>query len=521
MGQPSDARDDGVDQATPDASGGTSFGWEHKPVAVLAVELTFPTLTTGEAAAYDPWTVVARWEQAIVEKVQGFGGVILQRSPALLLAAFGIPHTLEQLPQRAVQAALVLRQLAAEGADQVARPALRLAVHWGEGLVDGQARDPTAQLRALGETLAWPVRLLGQAAPGEILLSPAMGPLVEGWCEVQWREVPLRGREPGPIGVSAVVGSQAPWAGWERPGRRPRSPFVGRDQELATLRERVRQAEGGRGQVVGVFGEPGMGKSRLCDEFVRGALAQPWLTLRTQGTAVGQATPYRPLIDLLTRYFRLDGRADRATIREQVTAHLHGLDDRLTPTAPAFLTLLDVPVEDPPWQALEAAQRRRRTLEALKGVLVRESQVQPVLLLVEDLQWIDAETQAFLDTLVDSLPTARLVLLVNYRPEYQHGWGHKTAYTPLRLDPLPAASAGALLRPLLGDDPGLAPLTTPLIARTAGNPFFLEESVRTLVETGVLVGAPGAYRLTQARPIIQVPATVQAVLAARIDRLPL
>ena len=132
---------------------------EHKPVAVLAIELTFPTATAGEAAAYEPWTAASRWEQALVAKVQGFGGVVLQRSPSLRLVVFGIPQTLEQMPHRAVQAALALRQLVAEGADQAPCPALRLVVHWGEVLVDVQASDPTAQLRALGETLAWPVRL--------------------------------------------------------------------------------------------------------------------------------------------------------------------------------------------------------------------------------------------------------------------------------------------------------------------------------------------------------------------------
>jgi predicted ATPase len=147
--------------------------------------------------------------------------------------------------------------------------------------------------------------------------------------------------------------------------------------------------------------------------------------------------------------------------------------------------------------------------------------VQPLLLVFEDLHWIDSETQALLDTLVDSLPTARLLLLVNYRPEYQHGWGSKTYYTQLRLDPLPPASADAFLQALLGHDPSLAPLKQLLIERTAGNPFFLEETVRTLVETQVLVGAPGAYRVARDLPTIQVPATVQAVLAARIDRLPL
>src|SRR5205823_6117549 len=124
------------------------------------------------------------------------------------------------------------------------------------------------------------------------------------------------------------------------------------------------------------------------------------------------------------------------------------------------------------------------------------------------------------ESLVESLPTTRILLLVNYRPEYQHGWGSKTYYTQLRLDPLPPVNADAFLQALLGDDPSLAPLKQLLVARTEGNPFFLEESVRTLVETGVLVGEPGAYRLADALPTVQVPATVQAVLAARIDRLP-
>jgi tetratricopeptide (TPR) repeat protein len=196
------------------------------------------------------------------------------------------------------------------------------------------------------------------------------------------------------------------------------------------------------------------------------------------------------------------------------------LDAALQDTVPALLALLDALPDDSPFLHLDPPQRRQRTLAALKRVLLRESQVQPLLLVFEDLHWVDTETQALLDSLVESLPTARLLLLVNYRPEYQHGWGSKTSYTQLRLDPLLPGSADAFLHALLGDDPSLAPLKQLLIERTGGNPFFLEESVRTLVETGVLVGEPGAYRLVQALPTIQVPATVHAVLAARIDRLP-
>jgi predicted ATPase len=207
-------------------------------------------------------------------------------------------------------------------------------------------------------------------------------------------------------------------------------------------------------------------------------------------------------------------------VRAKVTGQVLTLDETLQEMVPALLWLLDVLPDDSPFRTLDPPQRRQRTLEALKRVLLRESQVQPLLLVFEDLHWIDAETQALLDSFIDSLPTARLLLLVNYRPEYRHGWGSKTYYTQLRLDPLPPASAKAVLDALLGQDPNLAPLKRLLIARTEGNPFFLEESVRTLVETGVLVGELGDHRLAQALPTVQVPATVQAVLAARIDRLP-
>jgi predicted ATPase len=221
---------------------------------------------------------------------------------------------------------------------------------------------------------------------------------------------------------------------------------------------------------------------------------------------------------LLQAFFQIDNRDDERTIREKVDKCLT-LDVALQPTRAAVLALLDVSVDDPAWQALDPAQRRLRIIDSVRRLLLRQSQVQPLLVSIENLHWIDAGTQAALDSLVESLPTTTLFLLVNYRPEYQHGWGGKTYYTQLRLDPLPPDSAEALLQALLGDDGSLVPLKHLLIARTEGNPFFLEESARTLVEAQVLVGQPGAYRLVQSLRSIQVPATVQAVLAARIDRL--
>jgi predicted ATPase len=293
---------------------------------------------------------------------------------------------------------------------------------------------------------------------------------------------------------------------------------VGRDAELEQIRRALALAHDGRGQLVAVVGEPGVGKSRLVYEFTHSHRTQEWLILEASSVSYGKATSYLPVIDLLKAYFKMHDRETHQEIREKVTGKLLTLDRTLEPLLPALLALLDVPIENAPWNSLDPAERRQRTLDAVKRLLLRESQGQPLLVVFEDLHWIDAETQALLDGLVDSLPTARVLLLVNYRPEYQHGWGRKTYYSQMRLDALPPESAGELLHALLGDDAALEPLRRLLVRR--GNPFFIEESIRTLVETQALAGERGAYRLTRAIQAIEVPATVQVILAARIDRLP-
>src|SRR5262249_2586792 len=269
----------------------------------------------------------------------------------------------------------------------------------------------------------------------------------------------------------------------------------------------------------GVVGEPGVGKSRLFWELAHSHRVDGCLVVEAAAVPYGRATPYLPVLDLLRDYFQIESRDDTRKIRDKVIRKLFSLDRALEPTLPAMLALLDVPVEDEQWKTLDPSQRRQRTLEAVKRLLLSKSQVQPLVILFEDLHWIDAETQAVLETLIESVPTARVLLLVNYRPEYQHAWGSKTYYRQLRLDALPAASANELLDSLLGSDATSTSLKRVLIQRTEGNPFFLEESVRTLVETGVLAGPRGDYRLTRTLETLQIPATVQAILASRIDRL--
>src|SRR5262249_35683537 len=204
---------------------------------------------------------------------------------------------------------------------------------------------------------------------------------------------------------------------------------------LETWRQSLAEAGGGQGQVVGLGGEPGVGKSRLVWELTHSHRTQGWLVLESGSVSYGKATSYLPVSDLLRGYFQIEAADDHRRMRQKVLGRVLDLDEALRPVLPALLALLDVPVEDAEWQALDPTQRRQRTLEAVRRLLLRESQERPLLVVFEDLHWIDAETQAVLDSLVESLPTARVLLLVNYRPEYEHGWHRKTYYRELRLDP--------------------------------------------------------------------------------------
>ena len=244
------------------------------------------------------------------------------------------------------------------------------------------------------------------------------------------------------------------------------------------------------------------------------------MVLESSSVSYGKATTFLPVIDLLRAYFGVEDRDDPRRVREKLIGKLLALDEALRPSVPALEAVLELPVEDAAWASVGADQRRRRVIDAVRRVLLRESQAQPLLVIFEDLHWVDGDTQALLDALVESVPSHRLLLLVNYRPEYRHGWGGKSYYQQLRLDPLGPETAESLLASLLGTDPTLASLRSVLIERAQGNPLFLEESVRALAETGVLAGERGTYRLARSFHVAQMPATVQAILAARIDRLP-
>jgi class 3 adenylate cyclase/tetratricopeptide (TPR) repeat protein len=497
---------------------------ERKQVTVLFADLKGSMELLADRDPEEARKLLDPVLEHMMEAVHRYEGTVNQVMGDGIMALFGAPVAHEDHAVRACYAALRMHETVRRYAEGVRRSEgllvqIRVGLNSGEVVVRSIGSDLHMDYTAVGQTTHLAARMEQLAAPGTTLVSGDTLRLAEGYVQVKpLGPVNVKGLGE-PIEVHELVGAGLARSRLQATAARGLTRFIGREAELEQLHRAQARADVGHGQVVAVVGEPGVGKSRLFHEFTHSHRVHGSLVLESSSVSYGKATPSLPVIDLLTTYFHIEARDDARRIREKVTGKLLALDREFELLLPAFLSLLDVLPTDDGWYLLDPSQRRLRTRTAVKRLFLRESQVQPLVLVFEDLHWVDSESQAVLDGLVESLPTARLLLLVNYRPEYRHGWGGKTYYAQLRIDPLPPENAGALLASILGEDAALEPLKHLLIQRTEGNPFFLEESVRTLVEGGALVGDRGAYRLAKPLTALQVPATVQAVLAARIDRL--
>jgi class 3 adenylate cyclase len=503
----------------------SSLEGERKQVTVLFADLKGSLDAIADRDPEEARNIIDPVIEKMMEAVHRYEGTVNQVMGDGIMALFGAPLSHEDHAVRACYAALAMQAAMRRYNEETRRVhgvevQIRVGLNSGEVVVRAIGNDLSMDYSAIGQTTHLAARMEQLATPGTIRLTGDTLRLAEGFVHVTpLGPIPVKGLDQ-PVEVFELTGASALRTRVQAAAARGLTRFVGRQTEMELLGRALSRVADGRGQIVALVGEPGVGKSRLLWEFTHSHRLQGWAVLESASVSYGKASAYKPLSDLLRSYFQVDDRDDARRIREKLTGKLLTLDKNLEPTLPAFLSLLDVPFENPEWQALVPSQRRQRILEACKRLLIRESQVQPLAVVFEDLHWIDPETQAFLDSLVDSLASTRMLLLVNYRPEYEHDWAGKTFYTQLRIDPLPAESAQELLEGMLGNAPELQPLRQLLIERTEGNPFFLEESVRELVETQVLLGERGGYRLVMRLSDVQVPSRVQAVLSARIDRLP-
>jgi class 3 adenylate cyclase/tetratricopeptide (TPR) repeat protein len=462
--------------------------------------------------------------ERMMEAVHQYEGTVNQVMGDGIMALFGAPLAHEDHAVRACYAALRMQENIKRYADGVFRTEgvpirIRVGLNSGEVVVRSIGSDLHMDYTAVGQTTHLAARMEQIADPGTIKLTADTLHLAEGFLQVQpLGPTPVKGLA-APVEVYKLVGASPVRSRLQIMAGRGLTKFVGRNRELGTLFAALEQAREGRGQIVAVVGEPGVGKSRLVWEFTHSHRTAGCTVLEAPSVSYGRSTTYFAVIDLLKRYTGVDPRDEAQKIREKVTGKLLSLDRGLEPSLAPILWLLGAPVENTEWERLDPVLRKQRLHEAIRWLLLRESREQPLIVVFEDLHWMDAETQTLLDGVVEGLPAARVYLLVNYRPEYRHGWGSKTYYTQVRLDALPPTSVTELLEALLGADPSVELLVPMLIARTEGNPFFLEETVKTLVEGGALGGERGSFRLLRTPEALEIPATAQAILSARIDRL--
>ena len=451
-------------------------------------------------------------------------GHLVQSTGDGVFALFGAPAAYEDHPQRALYAALRLQEairkyaakLVADGGTPLEA---RVGINTGEVVVRTlTTADGHSEYTPIGHTANLASRMQAIAPTGSVVITEHTRRLVEGYFQLKSRG-PTRVKGLAElINVYEVTGLGPLRTRFQRAAVGGLTKFVGRQREMDALRHALEQVKARHGRIVAAIAEPGVGKSRLFYEF-KATSQSGCMVLEAFSVSHGKATAYLPVIDLLHGYFQITPEDDGRKRREKVGGRVLMLDRALEDALPYLFSLLGIADSPDPTAHMDGQVKKRRTLDAIKRVLLRESLNQPLIVIFEDLHWIDAETQAALNLLADGIADAHILLMVNYRPEYQHEWGNRSHYIQLRLDPLGGQNAAEMLLALLGEDPELGPIKRTIIERTEGNPFFIEELVQVLFDEGVLVRNG---RVKVGRPVSQVrlPPTAQAVLAARIDRLP-
>ena len=510
-------------RVAPESTSPETLEGERKTVTALFADIKGSTELEQDLDPEEARAIIDPALKLMIEAVRRYDGYIVQSTGDGIFAVFGAPLAHEDHPQRALYAALRMQEELKRYSARLREAAnlpieARVGVNTGEVVVRSISTGAGhTEYTPIGHTTNLASRMQTAAPVGSIAVTETTRKLCEGYFTLK----PLGPTQVKgvavPVNVYEVTGLGPLRTRLQRSAGRGYSKFVGRQLEMDALKAAADQARGGHGQIVAVMAEPGVGKSRLFDEFKR-ASQSGCLVLEAFSSSHGKATAYLPLIDLLHSYFDIKVEDDAPKRREKVSSKVRSLERSLEDTIPYLFRLLGIVERTDPLAQMDAQTRRRRTLEAIKRLLLRESLSQPLMLILEDLHWIDGETQALMNLLADSIGTVRVLLLVNYRPEYSHEWGSKTYYTQLRLDPLGKESGAEMLSAMLGQGAGLEPLKRLIVEKTAGNPLFMEEIVQVMFDDGTLV-RNGTVKLTKSLSQIKIPLTVQAILASRIDRL--
>ena len=498
---------------------------ERKQVTVLFADVK-GSMELAEQLDPEEWhRILERFFAILTEGVHRFDGTVNQYTGDGIMALFGAPIAHEDHARRACYAALHLQESLRGYANELRLQrgfnfSTRIGLNSGEVIVGKIGDDLRMDYTAQGQTVGLAARMEQIAEPGKIYLTAHTASLVDGYFELNnLGDMPIKGVQ-GTLTVHELQGAGALRTRLDVSRSRGFSRFVGRGDEMQLLEAALTRAREGSAQVIGIMGEAGLGKSRLCFEFLERCRARGLMAYETTGVSHGKTIPFLPILRLFRAFFGINDQDSHATARERIAGRLLLLDEKLRDSLPLLFDFMGVPDADNPAPNIAPEARQRQLFDMVRRVIQARGQRETSVMLLEDLHWFDGGSAAFLEPLIEATVGTRSVVILNFRPEYQAPWMGKSFYHQLPLAPLGAEAIRELLGALLGNHPSTTGLADAIHTRTAGNPFFTEEIVQNLIETRKLEGTKGSYRLVTPVDKLDVPATVQALLAARIDRLP-
>jgi class 3 adenylate cyclase len=526
-GKPSAAEAAGGVRISAELQTSETIEGERKTVTALFADIKGSTELMRDLDPEEARAIIDPALKLMIDAAHRYDGYVVQSTGDGIFALFGAPVAHEDHPQRALHAAIAMQQqlrnyaqrLAAQ-ADHRLKPVpleVRIGINTGEVVLRMIHTGGHTEYTPVGHAANLAARMQTVAPAGGIVISEDTRHLVEGYFELrELGPTEVKGIEE-PINVYEVIDVGPLHGHFDLAVRRGLTKFVGRESELKQMARALELARGGHGQIVAVVAEAGTGKSRLFYEF-KATVPAEYKVLEAYSVSHGKASAWLPVLEFLYGYFGIEETDGKSQRRAKIEARLSGLDPALSDTLPLLYTLMGLHEGADPIAHMDPQIKLRRTVEAIKRILLRESLNQPLVVIFEDLHWIDSQTQELLDLLTESIANVRVLLLFNYRPEYRHQWTNKGYYTQLRLDTLSEEGATAMLSALLGEGVELAPLKRLVIERTEGNPFFIEEMVQALFDEGALV-RNGVVKVAHSLAQLRLPSTVQGILAARIDRL--
>ena len=502
---------------------------ERKQVTVLFADVKG---SMELAAQFDPeeWhRILERFFAILTEGVHRFYGTLNQYTGDAIMALFGAPIAHEDHARRACYAALQLQESLRGYANELRLQrgfnfSTRIGLNSGEVIVGGIGDDLRMDYTAQGQTVGLAARMEQIAEPGKIYLTAHTASLVDGYFALNsLDDMPIKGVQ-GTLTVHELQGAGALRTRLDVSRSRGFSRFVGRGDEMHLLEAALTRAREGSAQVIGIMGEAGLGKSRLCFEFLERCRARGLMAYETTGVSHGKTIPFLPILRLFRAFFGINDQDSHATARERIAGRLLLLDEKLRDSLPLLFDFMGVPDADNPAPNIAPEARQRQLFDMVRRVIQARGQRETSVMLLEDLHWFDGGSLAFLEPLIEATVGTRTVVILNFRPEFQAPqsgkWMGKSFYHQLPLAPLGADAVRELLGALLGNHPTTTGLADVIHTRTAGNPFFTEEIVQNLIETKKLEGMKGNFRLVTPVDKLDVPGTVHTLLAARIDRLP-